>query len=220
MAKTPAKKTGKNSLAEQVAKLPLAARAGIVGGSAVVAGVLFYMLSYLPYEEEKGRLESAISSARNELNAQQAALKKHQSLGNMKEGIDWSYEYMQQYLPQENEMPKLVQMVSEIGARAGLTDGVTLFAPKLPAKVQPNYAEIPFSMRLQGEFNTVLSFLYDFSRMNRIVNITDVKIGSPKMVDDRREILHISVDCSGSTYRSLTEREVADQSAPKGKGRG
>jgi len=96
---------------------------------------------------------------------------------------------------------------------------VTLFAPKLPAKVQPNYAEIPFSMKLQGEFSTVLSFLYDFSRMNRIVNITEVKIGSPKMVDERRELLQISVDCSGSTYRSLTEEEVAAASKPAPQGR-
>ncbi|MDR3038841.1 MAG: type 4a pilus biogenesis protein PilO, partial [Candidatus Adiutrix sp.] len=132
----------------------------------------------------------------------------------------WSYAYMQQYLPQENEMPRLVQMVSEIGARAGLTDGVTLFAPKLPAKVQPNYAEIAFSMKLQGEFGTVLNFLYDFSRMNRIVNITEVSIGSPQMIDAKREIMQISVDCNGSTYRSLTDEEVAAQSAPKSKKRG
>jgi Tfp pilus assembly protein PilO len=97
---------------------------------------------------------------------------------------------------------------------------VTLFAPKLPAMVQPNYAEIPFTMKLQGEFTTVLNFLYDFSRMNRIVNITEVKIGAPKMVDDKREILHITVDCAGSTYRSLTEEEVVAAKDPKKKGKG
>jgi type IV pilus assembly protein PilO len=221
MAKAPAKKIASNSIAEQVAKLPQAAKVGIVAGSAVLAGVLFYALFYVPYSEEKERLERTIATTRKDLSTQQTSLKKHQAVGQMKEPIDWGYEYMQQYLPQENEMPRLVQMVSEIGAKAGLSDGVTLFAPKLPAKVQPNYAEIPFTMKLQGEFTTVLSFLYDFSRMNRIVNITEVKIGAPKMVDDKREILHITVDCSGSTYRSLTEEEVASaQDASKKKGRG
>jgi len=220
MAKAPPKKTGKNSLVEQVANLPKAAKMGIFAGSAVLAGILFYMLFYEPYSEEKASLEAAIASAKQELGNQQAALKKHQAVGKMKESIDWSYDHIQRYLPQENEMPRLIQMVSEIGAKAGLSDGVTLFAPKLPAKVQPNYAEIPFSMKLQGEFTTVLSFLYDFSRMNRIVNITEVKIGSPRMVDERREILQISVDCSGSTYRSLTEEEVAEASKPAAAPRG
>jgi Tfp pilus assembly protein PilO len=95
---------------------------------------------------------------------------------------------------------------------------VTLFAPKLPARVRPNYAEIPFSLKLQGEFAAVLNFLYDFSRMNRIVNITEVKISSPRMIDDTLEILHITVDCSGSTYRGLTEEEAAAQAAPGEKG--
>jgi len=219
MAKAPAKKTGPTSLVEQAAELSRAAKAGIFAGSAVLAGALFYFFFYMPYSEAKAGLEASISSTRQELGAQEAALKKHQSLGPMKEAIDLSYEYMQQYLPQENEMPRLVQMVSEIGARAGLSEGVTLFAPKLPAMVQPNYAEIPFSLKLEGEFTTVLSFLYDFSRMNRIVNITAFKIGSPKMIDSRREILHITVDCSGSTYRSLTEDEVKGAD-PKKRGRG
>jgi len=217
------KKTSPATLVTQVAKLPLAAKAGIFAGSLILAGALFYMLLYIPYSEEKAVLDSAITAFRKDLNTQQAALKKHQSVAELKEAIDWSYEYMQQYLPQENEMPRLVQMVSEIGSKAGLSDGVTLFAPKLPAKVQPNYAEIPFSMKLEGEFNTVLNFLYDFSRMNRIVNITDVKIGSPKMIDEKREIMQISVDCSGSTYRSLTEAEVEAASKPapaKQKGKG
>jgi len=207
MAQAPAEKA--KSLAEQAADLSPAARAGLAAGGVALAGLLFFLLVYRPYSVEKGGLEAAVSSARSEMSAQQAALRNHQSLARMKEAIDWSYEYMQQYLPQENEMPRLVQMVSEIGAQAGLGDGVTLFAPQLPAKVRENYAEIPFTMKLQGEFVTVLNFLYDFSRMNRIVNITEVKIGSPRMVDDRRGILEITVDCSGSTYRSLTEEEVA-----------
>jgi type IV pilus assembly protein PilO len=209
MAAASAQNTGKASLVEQVATLSLGARRRIVAGSALLAVTIFFIFFYMPYIKEKTGLKESISSAVKELSAQETALNQHQLLGQMKEAIDWSYEYMQQYLPQENEMPRLVQMVSEIGAQAGLSDGVTLFAPKLPAIVRPNYAEIPFSLKLQGEFTTVLSFLYDFSRINRIVNITEVTIGAPRMIDSQNEILHIIVDCSGSTYRSLTEEEEA-----------
>jgi type IV pilus assembly protein PilO len=219
MAKAWAEETGKMSLVEQVARLSRGARKGLVAGGVVLAGALFLIFFYMPYSKEKAGLEASISLTGKELSAREAALEKHQSLGRMKEAIDWSYEYMKQYLPRENEMPRLVQMVSEIGAQAGLSGGVTLFAPKLPAVVRPNYAEIPFSLKLQGEFTTVLSFLYDFSRINRIVNITEVKIGSPRMVDSQSEILYITVDCYGSTYRSLTEEEeAAAQAALEGGG--
>jgi type IV pilus assembly protein PilO len=201
----------RRTLCEWAADWTPAARKGLFAGTAVLAGILFCVLFYLPYRAEKAGLDAAIAVAGSELEARRDRLEKHRVLGRMKEALDCGYEYMQQYLPQENEMPRLVRMVSEIGAKAGLSDGVTLFAPKLPATVRPNYAEIPFSMKLQGEFTTVLNFLYDFSRMNRIVNITEVRIGSPRMIDDQREIMHITVDCSGSTYRSLTEEEAAAQ---------
>jgi len=201
---------------EQAGQWSPAVRAGILAGAAVLALAVFCAAVYLPYRAEKAGLEAALDSARSELDARRASLEKHQALGRMKEAFDWGYDYMRQYLPQENEMPRLVRMVSEIGAKAGLSDGVTLFAPQLPAKVRPNYAEIPFSLKLQGEFSTVLGFLYDFSRMNRIVNITEIKIGSPRMMDDQLEILHLTVDCSGSTYRGLTEEEVAAQEKDQG----
>jgi len=207
-------------LLERVAQGPLAVRAGLFAGTAALAGVIFGAFIYLPYRWEKAGLEAALASVGSELSARRTSLEKQETLGRMKEALDWGYEYMRQYLPRENEMPRLVRMVSEIGAKAGLSDGVTLFAPQLPAKVRPNYAEIPFTLKLQGEFTTVLSFLYDFSRLNRIVNITEVKIGSPRMMDDKLEILHLTVDCSGSTYRGLTEEEMAGQAARDEKGEG
>lgn len=218
MAKAPAKKQSKFDFVDKVAKLSLAAKAAISVASALVLGLAFYALFYMPYQEEQASLKSRISSAQTEISKQQATLQKHGAVSNKATSIQTAYEFMQQFLPMETEMPRLVQMVSEIGARAGLSDGVTLFAPKLPAVVRDNYAEIPFSMNLQGEFLTILTFLYDFSKMDRIVNITQVNIGSPVMVDAKREIFHISVKCSGSTYRALTEAEIKAKEAVPAKG--
>ncbi len=211
MAKAPVKKQAqsKSGLIDKAAKLSLVAKIIIFVVTAGILGGIFFGLAYLPYKEEADALDRSIAQIKNDVSAQEAALKKHQAVSKLAEPIAGAYQYIQQYLPRENEMPRLVQMVSEIGAKAGLIDGVTLFAPKLPAEVQENYAEIPFTLNLEGEFLKVLAFLYDFSRMNRIVNITQVNIGSPKMVDPQREIFHISVKCAGSTYRALTDEEIA-----------
>lgn len=220
MAKATVKKQAKISIFDKAAKLTPAAKAVIIAVSAVVVGGAFYALAIMPYQEESATLNSAIARNKTEVQAQEVALAKHQAVEKFFPAVESSYQYIQQYLPQENEMSRLVQMVAQIGSKAGLTDGVTLFAPILPAEVKQNYAEIPFTMNLQGEFKAVLNFLYDFSRMNRIVNITQVNIAQPKMVDPQREILHISVKCAGSTYRSLTKAEMdAPKEAPKGRRR-
>lgn len=209
MAKAPANKQRKPGLVDKASKLSSAAKAAIFLGTAMVVGGAFYGLVLMPYEEQLASLNGEISRAVTDIQNQEAALKKHKAVAALTPAVDGTYEYIQQYLPQENEMPQLVQMVAQIGSQAGLTDGVTRFAPQLPAQLRENYAEIPFSMTLQGEFKAVLNFLYDFSRMNRIVNITNVSISNPKMVDPQQEIFYIDVRCAGSTYRSLTEAEVS-----------
>lgn len=208
MAKAVVKKKTNTSLVDKAAKLSLVAKVIIFVVSGLGLGVIFYLAFYMPYTEDRDRLQNSLNSLQQQITTAQDSLRKHQAVAKMQDQIQAAYQYIQKYLPQENEMPRLVQMVSEIGAKAGLTDGVTRFAPTLPAVVQEDYAEIPFTMDLQGEFLTVLSFLYDFSRMDRIVNITTVDIGTPKMVDEKREILYVSVKCSGSTYRTLTQEEI------------
>ncbi len=208
MAKAAAKKQKQIGLAEKRTKKSTGMKIAIQAIFTVIIGGAFYGLFYLPYSDDKASLESSIASTQGSITQEQTQLKKHQAVAAYHGSVEVAREYIQKYLPQENEMSQLVQMVSTIASQAGLTDGVTQFAPKLPAIVQANYAEIPFSMTLEGEFLTVLKFLYDFSRMTRIVNVTSVDIGSPKMVDEKREIFFITVRCTGSTYRALTESEV------------
>lgn len=208
MARANVKKTAKPGIVDQMAKLSIAAIAVILVVIMLVMGGVFYGLVYMPYNKDITRLQAAINTANNAISTEKASLQKHQAVGAYDEPIAAAYQYIQRYLPQEDEMPRLVQMLSEIASRAGLTDGVTRFVPRLPMVIQDNYAELPFSITLEGEFLTVLSFLYDFSRMDRIVNVTEVAIGSPKMVDERREIFHVQAICSGSIYRSLTDEEI------------
>jgi len=225
VAKAAAKKQQqKPGLADKAAKLSKGLKMAIVAIFTVIVGLAFYGLFYMPYSEEKASLEGSIQSAQNSVNQEKSQLKKHNDVAAYTASVQVAREYIQKYLPQENEMSQLVQMVSTIASQAGLTNGVTQFAPKLPAVVQEDYAEIPFTMTLEGEFLTVLKFLYDFSRMTRIVNITAVDIGTPKMVDEKLEIMFITVKCSGSTYRALTDAEVearsqASKSTGKGKGK-
>ncbi len=212
MAKAPIKKK-KPDLIDAAAKLKKSAQFGLGALACLVLCLVFYVAFYLPYSDKAAELTATLEQGTKSIQQQENTLARHRAVAAFSASIDDAYLYIQKYLPSENEMPRLVRMVSEIGSNAGLSDGVTLFAPKLPAVIQENYAEIPFTMNLEGEFLTVLNFLYNFSRMERIVNITDVNIASPKMVDEKREILHISVKCSGSTYRSLTEAEIAAQAA-------
>lgn len=214
MARAKVIKRAAPTLAEKAAKLSVPAMAGILAAALALLAGAFYMLIYSPYSEEAESVKNRINNTRSEVSKQQAILAKHTAVGNHFEAIAAAYQFMAHFIPKDEDMPRLVQMVSEIGSRAGLTDGVKSFVPKA-AIIRENFAEIPFDMTLEGEFLSVLNFLYDFSRIDRIVNIVDVQVGSPKMVDERREIFHVQLKCAGSTYRTLTDAENEAQMAAR-----
>lgn len=209
------KKPDKQDLIDKVSKLTPVHKALSLAGTVLVFVLVFYFLAFTPYQEQRTALDSTQSGLQQNISSEKTKLRNHEAVGTYHKGIDTTYQYIKQFLPQEDEMPRLVQMVSEIGAQAGLSDGVTLFAPKLPAQIKDYYAEIPFTMNLQGEFLSVLKFLYNFSRMDRIINITEVSIGSTKIVDATNDIFHIDVKCSGSTYRFLTAEEIEAKAKKK-----
>ena len=215
MAKAPIKKKKGPNFLDGIAKLAFPAKVGLFVGVGVVLCGAFYALVYMPFGDELTASTNSRDTLKQSISRQRGQLVQYKAIEDYGSSIEQAYTYVQKFLPKEDEVPRLVQMVSDIGAQAGLSDGVTRFAPVLPAAIKAHYAEIPFTMELKGEFLTVLKFLYDFSRMDRIVNITNVDIGSPQMVDSQNETFHISVKCSGSTYRSLTEDEESAASNPK-----
>ncbi|MDR1871386.1 MAG: type 4a pilus biogenesis protein PilO [Deltaproteobacteria bacterium] len=214
MAKPPAQKPkSKEDFFAKVAKLKTGPKVGIlVGGLALVIGV-FYMQFYSPYEAKVLGLRNSIADLEKQNKAEADSLAKYKPLNNYAQSVTTTYDYLKSYLTTDNEIPKLIQIISDLGTQAGAK--VSLFAPK-PAKPLDNYAEIEFQMNLEGTFLNVLKFFYSLSQMDRIINIRSVTMDTPVMTDGM--VMNLSVKCQGSTYRFLTPEEIAFlQSKPTGK---
>ncbi|MEK7680222.1 MAG: type 4a pilus biogenesis protein PilO, partial [Deltaproteobacteria bacterium] len=78
-------------------------------------------------------------------------------------------------LPNEKEIPDLIDSISASGEDAGLK--IMLFKPgrEVPKGF---YAEIPVNMSVEGRFESMFSFSYRVSRLPRIVNVGNLDIVS------------------------------------------
>ncbi len=101
-------------------------------------------------------------------------------------------------------MPQLLKDISDNGARSGLN--VTLFQPQLKDEIRDFYAEISFDMKVEGPYLNVASFFYRLGSLPRIVNIKDIQMGSPRVVEND---MVLSTTCKGVTCRFLTPEEQA-----------
>ncbi|MDR1656925.1 MAG: type 4a pilus biogenesis protein PilO [Deltaproteobacteria bacterium] len=209
MAKAQAQKQKKGpDFFTKIAGLKKQAKLAILVLSVIAAGAAFYMLYYTPWLESKTALEGELGNLASSIQSEQTNINKHKPIAQYILPVNNTFSYLKTYLTTENEIPKLISIISDLGQRAGAR--VTLFAPRA-AIPRTDYAEIQFTMNLEGTFLNVLKFFYSLSQMERLINITSVNMNQPRMTENH--VMVLNVNCEGSTYRLLTSSEIEAQKA-------
>jgi Tfp pilus assembly protein PilO len=203
MAKAQTKKAQSDGFFAKVSQLKSGAKKGILAGGVVAVAAGFYLMYYQPYTDQVTALEGEVAQLKQSVDAEQASINRHKPIAKFVKPVSDTFGYLQGYLTTENEIPRLMQIISDLGGQSGAR--VTLFAPK-SANLKTNYAEINFSMSLEGSFLNVLKFFFTLSKMERIINIKSVVMDTPVMGDNL--LMSLAVRCEGSTYRLLTEDEA------------
>jgi type IV pilus assembly protein PilO len=110
-------------------------------------------------------------------------------------------------LPNEANIDDLIRSLAEIGTKSGLT--INTIDPQAEQR-QSFYAAIPIVMSVTGNYHEIGVFLDALSKLARIVNVTNIKMASPKMQSEK---LVVSASYVATTFRFLPEAPAA---APKG----
>jgi type IV pilus assembly protein PilO len=104
-------------------------------------------------------------------------------------------------LPDQREIADLLSNVAASGRAAGLD--ITLFRQK-PEITHDFYAAVPVEMQMRGTYHDVALFLDSVKRLDRIVNVSDIKLAKPKVEGDR---VTLEAACTATTFRFLDEAE-------------
>ena len=181
----------------RVARLTLQHKIAIVAAVLIVPVALFYFLSYSPKTEEIQRLEQK----RGKLEAEIINLeKKTANIGQFRQEkrlAEEKFAAASVLLPQQKEIPSLLTNISGLGTSSGLD--FLSFRPKGEVPVD-FYAEIPVDIQVRGGYHNVGRFLDQISKLPRIVNVSDIKMGSPTRVGDE---MVLSTNFNLVTYRFI-----------------
>jgi type IV pilus assembly protein PilO len=115
-------------------------------------------------------------------------------------------------LPKKKEIPNLLRNISDLGKGAGLD-----FLSFKPGSEVPKdfYAEIPINISIRGPYHNMGYFLDQVSKLDRIVTVDNIKMGSPKK--EGGEML-LNSSCRLVPYR-FTNTQVSKPDKKKKKGR-
>jgi type IV pilus assembly protein PilO len=181
---------------EKVEKISKAQRMMIYFGAITILIGAFVYFSYLPKHKTVDKLNQNYDKLEQQLaTAKINAMQLEKFRNNMKK-VEKDYRRVMKALPQKQEIPDLLESISEAGQVVGLE--FLLFQPK--AEIRKDfYAEIPVSIQVAGNYHNVGLFFDRVSNLPRIVTIQAIKM-TPLKGGDK-----LITSCSAVTYKFVEE---------------
>jgi type IV pilus assembly protein PilO len=187
---------------------PAKQKLGMLGVALLAIAVLDWQYWYGPRQRQLAELQSEVTQRRSDVETRRAKTNARADAERQLRDLDAELKRASARLPDEREIADLLSAVAASARAAGLD--IVLFRQK-PEVTHDFYADVPVEMQMRGTYHDVALFLDRVKRLDRIVNITDIKLTKPKVEGDR---VVLEGSCTATTFRFLDESErqkVQDQ---------
>lgn len=162
--------------------------AGAVGG-------IYYSALHMSLEEE-------LEAEQRKLEQNQQAFAKAQARARRFAEVQREWQQRQaldrrnrRVLPESAEIPVVIRELNRLAETSGLQ--ILSVRPQAEQR-QELYVRIPVALSLSGRFHQVARFIYSVGRLERIINMEDVKLTNPKVSGDD---VMLSISLQATTFR-------------------
>ncbi len=184
----------------------------ILAGVAV-GGVLAAYVGLIawPMWERRDVLQADLQRLESDLNQKKAIAANRPKLEADIKALQSQLEAVLVRLPEEKDIPRLLTQVNTLGQQNGLE--FLLFRPGTPSK-KGFYAEVPIDMRVEGQYHSLGAFFDRVSKLERIVNISDIKV-SPLAGGQQKPDRSVVAEMKATTFTFVEVEKGGSASAPK-----
>ena len=151
---------------------------------AAIIGVFIYFV-YIPKNNEMTALNGELNKLGEEIRFNEAKAARIEELKRENVRLHRQLADLKDQLPLEAEIAPLLKQVSDLGIQTGLR-----FKLWKPADRRANasglYIEVPVNVEVAGGYHAIATFFDRIGRLPRIVNISNLKMSTPK--DERGQV--------------------------------
>jgi len=168
----------------------------------------------IPMNTEIRTLEQSIASIQARIKENDEEIKKLDELKAEVKALEARLEILTKKLPTgATEVSSLLLDIQKLVNQSGLI--LRLWKPEKRRMHQSQmYEEIPITMSLTGAYHNTATFFDRVSKLTRIVNIANIKMGSAKVA--RTGGVDIEVNCTALTFAAVEKKvEPAPQTGKK-----
>jgi type IV pilus assembly protein PilO len=186
-----------------IRKLPKPARIAIIIIPSVIAIVLVVFLTIMPKNKEVEKLRKEIAGQEKQISKTKTMAGKLEDLKVENKKLLKDLDELKEYLPEEEEISSLLKQVSDLGFQAGL-DILTWKPSARTGHPSGIVSVFPVKVNLTGSYHRLGQFFSSLTKLDRIVNVSDIKMGSPKIEDGD---VVLTVAFSAVTFVAVAEAE-------------
>ncbi len=190
-------------LIQRINKLSLPGKVGIAAGAVIMIVALSYFLFIQATHEEIAALQAQQQAADASLTEKQAIADNLNAKRREMDALNQRLQDALTQLPDQKDIEDVLTQFNEIGRRSGLEIQSVVPGTERAASF---YAEIPIAVAVAGNYQEIAVFLQEVSRLKRIVNVSDIKMGTPTQPKDK-----VVLKCSfiATTFRFLETKANA-----------
>ena len=198
---------------EKLAKVPKVARHGAVAGLLAAIAVGYYMTSYQESRAQADRLSAEAQELQRKLNKVRVIASNLGEFEQEVADLERDLTLALKQLPNRKQFEDLLRDISTAGKKVGVEiKGIK----RQKERSHGFYAEVPFTIQIEGSYHEIAKFFERVSKLSRIVNVgsLDIVTGGSKSGNTM-----LRVDGTATTFRFLSDKNETATLLPKGSGR-
>ena len=203
-------------------ELSSSVQVAMVVGLAVVLSGAAYWFVYKDMDYSNRALRTQLKAKQDENAALRPYADKKADMERKLATLKDQLEQMKRIVPDEKEAPQFMEMLQSEARRAGIE--VRRYLAKSTAQ-REFFTEVPFDIELDGSYFSMLHFFEYVAHLDRIINVTGLKMASLRKATDagvKKQYQYapsetVAVTCTATTFfsREITPGVVAAAPAKK-----
>lgn len=191
-----------NDLFDRVMDMPVRQRVLLLVGSVFLLFFLYGYLLYLPRTAEIDEKQENLVALEKDRDRKQALVSNLPQLRQEVADLNAALKKAVSQLPDTKEIPDLLSGISAVARESGLE--IQQFRQKAET-YQDFYAEVPVEILVKGTYWQVEQFFKKVADLTRIVNVGDIGIKAPTLIEN--DPVQLQTSCAATTFRFLDEEE-------------
>lgn len=194
-----------SGVTEKIKSLPTKQKIlGSVLGAAVVGGLLVWYV-FLPKTADISSLEQEVAELNNQIGINRTKAIRLAELKRENDRLQHELALLKEQLPPEAEVEILLKQVSDLGIRTGLD--FKLWRPSDRKQSKDGlYTEVPVTVEVSGGYHALGAFFDKVSKLPRIINVSDIRMGSSKI---EKEKLSIQTNFIATAFAATSDKPSA-----------